>query len=181
MQAMTSRRHRERGGSSLFEFVMVGIPIIFVLLSTFEIARGMWTYQTLGYSVKRGVRYAIVHGFNCTQNGNSCTVTIGQIAGVIQSASLGLDTTKMNLTFTPNSGSAVTCSLGSAPGLTNGCLSNTTVWPPSGANSPGMSVSINAQYPFNSMIAMFWPGARGGPMKFTSVNFGASSNDLMQF
>jgi hypothetical protein len=179
---MTRRRNPERGGSSLFEFVMVGIPIVFVLLSTFEIARGMWTYQTLGYSVKRGVRYAIVHGFNCGQPGNNCRVTIGQIASVIQSASLGLDTRRMNLTFTPNSGAAVTCTMSPMPPATDGdCLSNTTLWPANGANSPGMTVTINATYPFNSMISMFWPGARGGAMQFATVNFGASSNDLMQF
>jgi TadE-like protein len=177
---MIRRRNGERGGSTLFEFTMVGIPIVFVLLSTFEIARGMWTYQTLGYSVKRGVRYSIVHGFDCTQNGNTCTVTIGQIASVIQQASLGLDTTKLNLTFTPNSGSAVTCSL--STGASGDCVSNTTVWPPAGANAPGMSVSISATYPFNSMISMFWPGTRGsGTMQFATVNFGASSNDLVQF
>ena len=77
---MTRRRRGERGGSTLMEFVLVGIPIIFVLISTFEIARGMWAYQTLAYSVKRGLRYAIVHGWNCGQSGNTCNVTVGQIA-----------------------------------------------------------------------------------------------------
>jgi hypothetical protein len=182
VQAVTRRRSLEHGGSTLFEFVMVGIPIVFVLLSTFEIARGMWIYQTLGYSIKRGVRYSIVHGFNCGQPGNSCRVTIAQIAGVIQNASLGLDTRRMSLTFTPNTGSAITCTLSPMPPASDGdCLSNATVWPPDNASSPGMTVSISGTYPFNSMISMFWPGARGGATQFSSVNLGASSNDLMQF
>ena len=171
---MKRKRSGEHGGSTFLEFVLVGIPIIFVLISTFEIARGMWTYQTLGYSVKRGVRFAIVHGWNCGQSGNNCNVTIGQIAGVVKNASLGLDTTRMNLTFTPNSGSATACVLSE-------CLNNTTVWPPSTASSPGMTVSVSAVYPFRSAISMFWPGARGGGMQFAAVNFGASSNDAMQF
>jgi hypothetical protein len=179
---MIGRRNRERGGSSLIEFVLVGIPVVFVLISTFEIARGMWTYQTLCYAVKRGVRYATVHGWNCGQNGNTCNVTVGQIATVMQNASLGLDTSKISLTFTPNSGSAVSCTMSPVPPATSGdCLSNTTVWPPSSASAPGTPISISATYPFNSMISMFWPGARGGSMQFASVNFGASSNDLMQF
>ena len=179
---MTRRRSREHGGSTLFEFVMVGIPIVFVLISTFEIARGMWLYQTLNYAVKRAVRYSIVHGFNCGQPGNNCRVTVGQIAGVMQNASLGLDNRRMSVTFTPNSGSAVTCTLSPMPPSSTGdCLSNTTLWPPTGANNPGMQVTISANYPFNSMISMFWPGARGGSMQFATVNFNASSNDLMQF
>jgi Flp pilus assembly protein TadG len=156
------------------EFTLVGIPLIFVLISTFEIARGMWIYHTLAYCVKQGTRYTIVHGSNCAQAPNTCTVSIGQIAGVIKSASLGLDRDQLNLTFTPASGSATTCQ------LTN-CLTSGTVWPPSSANTPGLSVTISATYPFRSMIAMFWPGARGGPTVFSAVTLPASSKDLMQF
>ena len=35
------------GGQSLVEFTLVGIPLIFVLISVFEISRGMWMYHTL--------------------------------------------------------------------------------------------------------------------------------------
>jgi Flp pilus assembly protein TadG len=45
---VNSRRKRTRRGSSILEFVLVGIPIIFVLISLFEISRGMWTYHTMG-------------------------------------------------------------------------------------------------------------------------------------
>lgn len=170
---MRRKRTGEHGGSTLLEFILVGIPIVFVLISTFEIARGMWVYQTLSYSVKRGVRYAIVHGWNCGQSGNSCNATIGQIATVIQDASRGLDTTSMNLTFTPQSGSAITCPL-------SDCLGNSTVWPPSAVSAPGTTVSVSATYPFRSAISMFWPGS-GGAVQFAAVNFGASSHDVMQF
>src|SRR5215471_18790761 len=61
---MTGRRNRQRGGSSLIEFTLVGIPIIFVLISTFEMSRGMWLYHTLAYAAREGTRYAIVHGVN---------------------------------------------------------------------------------------------------------------------
>ena len=167
------RPHRHEHGSTLMEFVLVGIPLMFVLISIFEIARGMWTYQTLGYSVKRGGRYAIVHGSNCALSGNPCNVTIGQIASVMKNAGLGLDGNLFSLTFTPSSGSAVSCAL-------NDCLTNTTVWPPSTANTPGSAITISATYPFVSAISMFWPGAGGG-MQFAAVNLGATSNDLMQF
>lgn len=68
---MFSRGGR-RGGNAMIEFVLVGIPLIFVLISIFEMARGMWLYHTLAYSVKEGVRYTIVHGQNCATAPNSC-------------------------------------------------------------------------------------------------------------
>jgi Flp pilus assembly protein TadG len=52
----TSRNPKERGGTSLVEFTLVGIPMIFLLISTFEVARGMWEYHTLAYAVKEGTR-----------------------------------------------------------------------------------------------------------------------------
>ena len=55
----------------MLEFVLVGIPLIFVILSIFEIARGMWTYQTLAFAVREGTRYAIMHGKGCASP-NTC-------------------------------------------------------------------------------------------------------------
>ena len=66
-----SRRNRTRRGSSILEFVLVGIPIIFVLISLFEISRGMWTYHTMAYAVREGVCYATVHGKGCASP-NTC-------------------------------------------------------------------------------------------------------------
>jgi len=71
------------GGQSLVEFTLVGIPLIFVLVSVFEVSRGMWIYHTLAHAVRDGVRYASVHGYNCTNNNNTCTVTMNQVAAVI--------------------------------------------------------------------------------------------------
>jgi Flp pilus assembly protein TadG len=171
-----NRKQRTRGGCTLLEFTLVGIPLIFVLVSTFEMARGMWTYHTLSYAVKEGTRYAVVHGQNCAKPPNSCTVTIGQIAGVIQSAGLGLDGDTLSLTFTDAAGTATTCVL-------NTCIASytSTAWPPSTENAPGLKVKISASYPFNSVIAMFWPGA-GSPMNgLGAVTFPATSRESIQF
>ena len=169
-------RRRSGGlkGSTLLEFTLVGIPMIFVLISTFEIARGMWLYHTLGFSVKAGTRYASVHGANCAQPPNSCTVRIRDIAAVVQSAGPGLVPDQLNMTFQPQVGSAITC-------LLPDCLTNDTVWPPSIANSAGMTLRIDGVYPFRSIISMFWPGAGGAYRPYTAVNFPASSTERVQF
>src|SRR5882762_5274489 len=62
-----TRRDRCRG-SNILEFTLVGIPLVFILISTFEMARGMWNYHVMAYAVKEGTRYASVHGNNCTDH-----------------------------------------------------------------------------------------------------------------
>src|SRR5258708_26191990 len=96
MMAKTRRRQK---GSSMLEFVLVGIPVIFVLISLFEIARGMWTYHTMAYAVREGVRYATVHGKGCASP-NTVQVTIGQITSVIKAAGVGLPPSTTTVTLT---------------------------------------------------------------------------------
>ncbi len=67
-------RKAERG-STVIEMTLVGIPIIFTLISVVEISRGMWMYHTLAYAAKNGVRLAVVHGRNCI-NVKSCPPSV---------------------------------------------------------------------------------------------------------
>jgi Flp pilus assembly protein TadG len=169
---MKNRQRRQRG-SAMIEFTLVGIPMIFILISVFEISRGMWNYHTLAYAVKEGTRYAIVHGSDCSSDPqNSCGVTLGQVAQKIQDAGIGLDPSPLRLTFT-SSGNAVTCTL-------NACLGNATVWPQAPLNTPGSTVAISASLPFQSALAMFWPGAGSGT-NFPTFNLTAGSSDIIQF
>jgi len=180
---------RKRGkslGQTLIEFTFVGIPIIFILISIFEVSRGMWIYHTLAYSVKVGVRYASVHGVNCVNvpvsNPNDCTVNIGpatapgagtlpSIAYVIQQAAIGLDPTKTTLTFNAN-GTTTTC-------IMSACTAGGGAWPPDPNNAVGKPIRIDITTPFNSAIAMLWPGAK--VVRFASGTLGASSQDYVQF
>jgi len=102
-----------RRGSATIEMTLVGIPIIFTLISIFEISRGMWMYQTLAYSVKVGMRYAIVHGASCDptiNNGiNDCIVGVKDVASTIENAAVGLLPQDTLLTFVPGITSAATC------------------------------------------------------------------------
>jgi Flp pilus assembly protein TadG len=169
---MDNRKQRQRG-SAMIEFTLVGIPMIFVLISVFEMSRGMWNYHTLAYAVKEGTRYAIVHGSDCSSDPqNSCGVTVGQVAQRIQYAGIGLDPSQLQLTFT-SSGNTITCTL-------NACLGNPTVWPEAPLNTPGSALAIGASLPFQSALAMFWPGAGSGT-SFPTFNLTAGSSDIIQF
>jgi len=176
------------GGQSLVEFTLVGIPLLFVLISVFEISRGMWMYHTLAYSVKAGVRYASVHGINCTNNGNNCTVNMGpvakkcdgnpSIADVIRCAAVGLDPTKTQISFYTFILNGAKIPQGSC--TLDTCSALTTPFPPLGANRPSVDrIEIDITTPFNSALAMLWPGAN--PVSFTSGTLGATSADGVQF
>jgi len=162
---------------------LVGIPIIFILISIFEMSRGMWIYDTAAHAAREGVRFAIVHGFNCVPTApvtNDCGTgtpkpyTIAGVAQVIQNAGVGLDPATTTVTFTAPSpgGAAVTCTL-------TACAAITSTWPPAGQNAVGTIIQIDISTPFNSALAMFWPGA--GKVSFSAVNLGATSMDAIQF
>ena len=155
---MGNKRRAQTRGNSFLEFTLVGIPLICVLITTFEMARGMWSYQTLAYAVKAGVRYAVVHGQDCAEPPNDCAGKISQIASTIRSAGVGLPDNLVTLKFTDAMGATTTC-------LLSDCVANynLSAWPPSSTNAPGQDVRISGIFAFRSAMLMFWPGA-GGPM-----------------
>ena len=183
-------RSRKKGcnGSAILEFTLVGIPMIFVLISVFEVARGMWVYHTLAHAVKEGTRFAIVNGKNCAAI-PGCTVTIADIADRIRLAGVGLAPNELEVRLTSmrqSSGGGVVVN-GTPVNCTplSSCLSRSSqpgdVWPPGPGNRPKMdSVLIEGTYPFRSAIAMFWPGAGRG-MKFAAFWLPASSMEVIQF
>jgi hypothetical protein len=152
----------------MLEVALVGIPVIFSVISVFELARGMWNYQNIAYAVREGIRYATIHGRGCSSP-NSCTVTIANITSVMRSAAVGIDPASVTLTFTPASGSATTGTMATL-------LTNTTTWPPSSANAPGLNVQISAAYSFRTFLAILWLRGRG-----QTFSLNASSTEPIQF
>src|SRR5438874_911896 len=86
-------------GGTLIEFMFVGIPIMFVLISIFEMSRAMWTYHTLAFAIKEGTRFAIVHGGNCVTAPNACAKTVADVATVISDAGVGLEPGLLNVSL----------------------------------------------------------------------------------
>jgi hypothetical protein len=169
---MKLRKRAGRKGQALLEFTVAAVPMIFLLISIEEMARGMWIYTTLAHAVKEGARYSVVHGSDCAQADSSCPVTLGQVATRIQQAGLGLDASHFNVVL-QSSGSTQNC----AP-LTS-CLSSGTNWPAAPDNSVGLPVTVSGTYPFNSALAMFIP--QSGAVKFGALTFTAASEEEIRF
>jgi len=178
---------------------LVGIPLIFILISIFEISRGMWMYETAATAVREGVRFASVHGVNCVHVTpsipNACEVTANDIVVVIrdgvgnamqnsQGASLNygptgagavalFDRVNTLVTFTSLNGT-FSCQLDATSG--GNCGSR---WPPDLDNAVKNVFTISIKTPFRSAISMFWPGSK--PMQFGTTFLSASSSDTVQF
>ena len=82
-------RRAQQRGSAMVEFVFAGIGSVMVLICTFQLAMGMWHYHTLATMVHDATRYASVRGVSCTKPGNTCSVTVGNIARKIESTGIG--------------------------------------------------------------------------------------------
>jgi len=170
---MTGRRKNGRKGSTILEFVLVGIPIIFVFICIFEMSRGMWNYHSIAFGVREGTRYAAMHGVDCASP-HTCQVSIGTITGVIRANATGIDPGTVTLTFTPSSGSATSDT------MTN-LASSSTIFPPTSANAQGQTVTISASYAFRSILAVFWVGAGRAANYSGTFNLYTSSAEPIQF
>jgi hypothetical protein len=170
-------------GNATIEFTLVGIPLVFVLISTIEMARGMWIYHTLAYAVKEGTRYAVTRGQDNTVLNHA---RYHDVCKAIIDAGTGLIKDDLSLTF-----QSATLIKSFSNG--NDCLADTDPWPPGTTLSKiddqaGQTISITAYYPFVSTISMFWPGAGPG-VTFQNLTCNgplalclpASSQDVMQF
>jgi len=161
---------RTSRGNSLIEFTLAAIPLIFVLISTVEICRGMWDYHSLAQAVKMAARAASTKGAGCA--GQGCAMNVDQVAHLVNAYALGMPAANLNVTLTSAAGS-VTCN------PLNSCYGNSATWPPSGGNTVGQTITIAGSYAFTSAIAMYAPGA--GAMKFSGVTLTASSQQAIQF
>jgi hypothetical protein len=157
---MTQRKSSR--GSAAIEFTLAGLASTILLISTFQLAIGMWNYHTLAYAVHDGTRYVAVKGKGCTQPGNNCSATVGNIAQRFAAVGIGVPSSQVLLTLTTDSGTSTPCSPLSS------CFSDVTVWPPAANsdNQVGKRITISAKYRYQSALLFFWPGQ-------ASQNFGA--------
>ena len=172
---MSRRRTRESGNVAL-EFTLVGIPLMFVLISIINVSFTMMTMHTMQEGVEQGARFVIGRGAGCAAHSNSCTTTIGTISDAMRLFDAGVDPRVLRVTLTTASGSSVSCNPLAS------CHGNSTPWPPAanGDNQPGKDILISADYPCVSIIGMFWPGAGGGIL-FGQMTLHAYSRQRMTF
>jgi Flp pilus assembly protein TadG len=172
---------RRRGirGSSMVEFTLVGFPLVFILISIFEMARGMWNYHTLEEAVEVGTRYEAVRGSDlqaqsaCVSSEDSCGASLNGVATALANAATGLPSSDWNVTLTAGTASHSCSPLSSCVGVTG------TTWPPAGNNAPGTTIEISATYSFTNALSYFWPGTSS--FVFGTFTFTAESQQTILY
>lgn len=162
----------KRRGNALIEFTLLGIPMIFILVSIVSMSIDAWAYQNLAWAVDQTARYATLHGTTCTENGNSCAINIGSMATYFINTASALDAGSVSVSFTDGSGTT-TCN------PVNSCKTSITTFPNSSYNSTGSDVKVAATYTLSNPIALFWPS--GGSMASSNFTVGATSRQSIEF
>ena len=99
---------KSRSGNTLIEFSLLGIPIVFITMTIVSVSIAMWQFHCLAYASEASAAYASVHGATCAQNGNSCSITIGNMATYFASQAIALPQSQVTVKFKDGSGTT-TC------------------------------------------------------------------------
>lgn len=163
-----------RRGSSLIEFTLLGVPLLFLFTSVMACSIDMWQMYTLSYAVEQTARYAALHGSTCSSGSNTCTIARSDVATFFQKQAMALDASVTTMVINDGSGE-VTCTPVSS------CPSSTSRFPSVGHNSPVTPdlVTIKATYALVNPIFMFWPG--GGAVHAARFTVGATSTEQVIF
>jgi Flp pilus assembly protein TadG len=164
---MRNSRTREKG-STMVEFALAGVPAIFLMITALQMSLGMWAYHTLSYAAREGTRYAATKGPGCSYPGNSCSVTVADVARLVANASYGLQTSSLEVTLASDNGT-ITCN------PVSNCYTSTTVWPPQSL-TVGSYITVSAYYPMQVLCLPF-----GASLMMSSANLGASSRHPLTF
>jgi len=170
---MTPRRdrtgkRRAARGSNLIEFTLVGIPLVFMILTIFQISLGMFTYHTLANAIDVGARLASVQPGNVGGPNGIAQTIINNAPGLLPG--------KLTLTFSGTVGGTATPV---ATCVATTCVSSysSTAFPPGSAFTD--TLTVLGTYPFATPFAMFWPTV--GPMKLAgNITLGATTTQLVQ-
>ncbi len=160
-------RRRKQAGSSMLEFALCGVPLIFVWISTVQMSLGMWHYHTLQYATKAAGAYMSTHGASYVAAGNTAP-QIKDIANVLAAAAIGLPASGVTVLFTAYKSDGVTTTTYSC--ALSSCETDPTTWPPTSGsyNAVGNLFEIKTEYQWQNALAMVAPGGGGGAVKFSA-------------
>lgn len=176
------RTRSQESGTAQIEFALCAVFIVFLLISIFDMARGLWIYHTLAEAVRDGTRYSIVRGegyANPNTNVRLPGARLADVRDVVLRSAVGLVSDQLDLKFEVYGGGvtlldSITCS----PASTTSCPWNSN-WPPNGLAAPNLEVGIKANYPYNSLVVMFFPGSQG--VQFGKFILGSTARERIVF
>lgn len=141
---------KQQRGSAVVEFVLTGIPLLFITIGIFWMSLGMWHFHTLQYASKVTAAYISTHGASYVSAGGT-SIKVKDVANVLAAQAVGVTPSAITATFTAGN-TTKTCRLDLCQ------ADSTTVWPPTTDNTTGTDIKVKAVYTFLSAFAMWTPG-----------------------
>ena len=123
-----------RDGQGLFEFAVVTLLTVIMLLFVVEMGRVVLVSTTVANAARAGVRYAVVHG-----NSRAAGTTVNNASGPGNNPAQVV--------------TAVTNFASAGPLTTSLLIVNVTY--PGASNAPGQSVNITVVYPYDPLTNYF--------------------------
>lgn len=151
------RGRKQQAGSAAIEFVLTGIPLIFIWIGIFWMSYGMWQFHTLQYACKMANSYLAVHGSEYAAAAGG--IKVSDVANVFAANAVGVAPTTVTLTLTAGNTTHSACRL-------DNCEGDSTQWPPTTDNTVGTDIKIQAAYTFKAPFAMWTP--HNGPSSFSN-------------
>jgi hypothetical protein len=175
-QNRLARRRPARSGQALLEFTLLGIPMLCITTSIMCMALDAWQLWSLSYATDSTARYISMRGATCAENGNSCTITTGQVATYFESQAMALSSGSVNVTLADGSGTT-NCNPVST------CNSGSAQFPASSANNVGSDITVKATYQLTNPIFMIWGSINTiwGGVNGNNYSVGAKSRVRIQF
>jgi hypothetical protein len=174
------RSCRTQRGSAIIEFVLTGIPMIFIWISIVQMCIGMWHYHTLQYAAKAAAMYVAHHGVGCASP-NTCSIQIKDAASVLKTNAIGIPANEISVTFTSYSKSDIYTAAATLTCQLDSCLTNTTSWPPTCCAAVESAVQIKADYVFKSALCMVAPGPGAKVVNFGQFHLPGSAFQQILF
>lgn len=143
---LTGRLFRSRRGSTLVEYALTGIPLIFAQIGVAWLALSMWQSHSLQSAAEATTAYVSAHGAEYVSS-TGTAVQIRDIAAVFAAKVPHLPPAAITLTFTAGTGVRRACRL-------DHCKTDTTAWPPSTDNAVGTDVAVHATLDTRIPLAM---------------------------
>jgi Flp pilus assembly protein TadG len=156
----------------MLEFALVGIPTIFLTVSSIGTAMAMWQYHTLEECAAAGAREVITHGADCA---GSCSVNVGNVITKVVTTGVGLDPSKLTVKLV----SASTSPTGTTYSPASSYLSNSTQFPPAADATVGDDITVTVTYQVTNPFVMYWPGA--GSEMGRNYTLGATSRQRILY
>jgi len=144
------RKRKQQCGSAVVEFVLTGVPLIFIWIGIFWMAFGMWEFHTLQYASKMANAYLAVHGANYVTAAGA-SIEVKDVANVFSTYAVGIIPSAVTLTLTAGGTTHPACVLKT-------CQTDTTAWPPTAANSVGTDIKLRAAFTFVAPFELWTPG-----------------------